>query len=109
MVNTIIESFRKRTPIYFVDKIEDYIIESPIIKDQNTTIYDTNELHLLIEELPPKYKLVFNLYALEGLTHQEISDILGISIGTSKSNLSRARKILKDKISAKIKSKSQTA
>lgn len=109
MVNTIIESFRKKNPVYFVDNIEDYNIESPDIYNEDTTIYDPKELHRLIEELPPKYKLVFNLYALEGLTHQEISDVLGISTGTSKSNLSRARKILKDKLSTKINRESQTA
>jgi RNA polymerase sigma-70 factor (ECF subfamily) len=52
----------------------------------------------LIQTLTPRYRMVFNLYAVEGFTHQEISDELGISIGTSKSNLSRARVILQDKI-----------
>lgn len=111
MVNTIIESFRKKNPVYFVDSIEDYMKESSDNENdnENTTIYDHNELLRLIEDLPPKYKLVFNLYAMEGLSHQEISDVLGISVGTSKSNLSRARKILKDKLLTKVKNKSQTA
>lgn len=97
VVNTIIESFRKKNPVYFVDSMENLNIEDE--EDVPTSIpFSSKELFNLIEELPPKYKLVFNLYALEGLSHQEISNILGISTGTSKSNLSRARKILKDKL-----------
>ncbi|TLX75176.1 sigma-70 family RNA polymerase sigma factor [Labilibacter sediminis] len=109
MVNTIIESFRKKNPVYFVDSIEDYITETYEDLEENTSVYSTKELLGLIESLPPKYKLVFNLYALEGLSHQEISDVLGISVGTSKSNLSRARKILKDKLTDKTQQKIQTA
>ncbi len=108
MVNTIIESFRKKNPLYLVDSIEDYQIEDDIDSEE-IPHHSAKELLELIESLPPKYKLVFNLYALEGLAHQEISDVLGISVGTSKSNLSRARKILKDKLALKVKKESQTA
>ena len=52
----------------------------------------------LIQTLTPRYRMVFNLYAIEGYTHQEIGEQLGISVGTSKSNLSRARAILQEKI-----------
>lgn len=97
MVNTIIESFRKKNPLYLVDSIEQYQIEYEDTSPEPPA-YSTKELLELIESLPPKYKLVFNLYALEGLTHQEIAASLGISVGTSKSNLSRARKILKQKL-----------
>ncbi len=100
VVNTIIESFRKKNPVYFVDSIEHIGKDTPE-EEEHIEVINTKELLTLIEELPPKYKLVFNLYALEGLSHQEISDILGISTGTSKSNLSRARKILKEKLSVK--------
>ncbi|WP_339716377.1 RNA polymerase sigma factor [Cyclobacterium amurskyense] len=50
-----------------------------------------SEIILLIQALPIGYRTVFNLYAIEGYDHQEISDLLGISVGTSKSNLHRAR------------------
>ena len=56
------------------------------------------ELLQFIEELSPKYRIVFNLYAIEGYSHKEISDMLDISEGTSKSNLSRARVILQEKV-----------
>jgi RNA polymerase sigma-70 factor (ECF subfamily) len=52
----------------------------------------------LIQELPPRYQLVFNLYVIEGMSHQEIAGEMSITQGTSKSNLSRAREILKRKV-----------
>ena len=52
----------------------------------------------IIQELPDRYRLVFNLYVLDGYSHKEIADMLDINIGTSKSNLSRARLILKQTI-----------
>jgi len=56
------------------------------------------ELVALIQTLSPRYRMVFNLYAIEGYSHKEIGEELGISIGTSKSNLSRARAILQEKV-----------
>lgn len=52
------------------------------------------ELITLVRKLSPAYKLVFNLYVIDGYTHQEIANMLGISVGTSKSNLSKARAFL---------------
>lgn len=52
----------------------------------------------LIQQLPDQYRLVFNLYVLDHFSHKEIAEMLQISEGTSKSNLSRARAILKQKI-----------
>jgi len=52
----------------------------------------------LIQKLPDRYRLIFNLYVLDNYSHKEISEMLKISEGTSKSNLSRARKILKEQI-----------
>lgn len=51
-----------------------------------------------IQELPNRYRLIFNLYEMDGYTHKEISKLLNISEGTSKSNLHRAKLILKEKI-----------
>ncbi|WP_228853177.1 RNA polymerase sigma factor [Aegicerativicinus sediminis] len=52
----------------------------------------------IIQELPDRYRLVFNLYVLDGYSHNEISEMVGISVGGSKSNLARARMILREKI-----------
>jgi RNA polymerase sigma factor (sigma-70 family) len=60
---------------------------------------DANELVKIIQDLSPRYRVVFNLYAIEGYSHKEISEMLQISEGTSKSNLSRARAILQEKVS----------
>ena len=59
---------------------------------------EANDLLEIIRELPPKYRMVFNLYAIEGYSHKEISKMVKISEGTSKSNLSRARIILQRRV-----------
>lgn len=105
MVNTIIEYFRKKQAEVLVD-------EFPTIQEEEedevfVPIISSSELLLVIQELPPKYRVVFNMYAIEGYTHKEIADEMDISVGTSKSNLSRARKWLKQKIEAKVNSKKQ--
>jgi RNA polymerase sigma-70 factor (ECF subfamily) len=56
------------------------------------------ELMQLIQQLPPAYRMVFNLYVFEGMKHREIAETLGISEGTSKSNLSDARAILQKEV-----------
>lgn len=65
--------------------------------------FDTNAVDLKflltsIQELPNQYRLVFNLYVLDGYSHKEIAEMLDIAVGTSKSNLNRAKKILRNKI-----------
>lgn len=97
MVNTALEKYRlhyRQVPLgENVSEIE-YEHENDIIAD-----IDVNELVRIVEELSPRYRVVFNLYALEGYSHKEIGEMLDISEGTSKSNLSRARTILQEKVS----------
>jgi RNA polymerase sigma-70 factor (ECF subfamily) len=67
------------------------------------TVYEMEEFSVddiqnLIDQLPDGYKMVFNLYAIEGYKHQEIAELLKISEGTSKSQLSNARKLLQQQI-----------
>jgi RNA polymerase sigma factor (sigma-70 family) len=96
MINTALEKYRSQVILQRVDEVKADIDESSGNEalDQITC----EELVELIRTLTPKYRMVFNLYAIEGYSHQEISQELGISVGTSKSNLSRARAILQDKI-----------
>ena len=68
---------------------------------EDDSIIPQEELISMINELPTGYKLVFNMYVLEGMTHKEIAEILGCSLGTSKSQLSKARKYLRAKIEEK--------
>lgn len=66
-----------------------------------------NELITVVQQLSPKYRTVFNLYAIEGYSHKEIAELLEISEGTSKSNLSRARGILQEKVKLLYKTPKQ--
>jgi len=72
-------------------------IEDEVIDFKNTTFH-LDVLLNCIQQLPDRYRLIFNLYALDNYSHKEIAKLLNISEGTSKSNLSRARKILKNKL-----------
>ena len=96
MVNTALERYRKNFQMYAVSEISD----SDIGINTNSIISNLSAQDLLnlVKELPAAYKLVFNMYAIDGYSHKEISEILNISVGTSKSNLSRARKILQKKV-----------
>ena len=94
MINYILQQYRNQTFLSLVNEnIQD---ESEIELDDNSISLDY--LLKIIQELPDRYRLVFNLYVLDGYSHQEIADMLNINIGTSKSNLSRAKVILKEKI-----------
>lgn len=98
-VNTAIEYFRKSF------KFED--IGNKIANDDVKTedIWDklkTQDLLKMVQRLSPGYRAVFNMYAIEGYSHKEISDTLNISEGTSKSQLARARNILQKMINESL-------
>lgn len=97
MVNTALEKFRKNDRLYPVEEIAVY--ESAEMVEETISSITADELMQMIQELPPRYKLVFNLYAIEGYSHQEIGEMMSITEGTSKSNLSRARMILQKRVS----------
>lgn len=94
-VNTVLQKYRKKRVFNLSN--EEQIVEEIDIEIEDSTI-PLNYLLNLIQELPDRYRLVFTMYVLDDYPHKEISNIMGISIGTSKSNLARARKILKTKI-----------
>ena len=96
MVNTALERYRGEHKSV---NLQEELIEFD--KDMSTQMSDNvtvKELLGMIRELSPQYRLVFNLYAIEGYSHKEISEMLDISEGTSKSNLSRARTILQERV-----------
>jgi len=97
-VNTALEKFRSRHKLYRVDDID--LIPEPDAEPDNQDYAGLEAADLLeiIRELTPKYRMVFNLYAIEGYSHKEISKMVNISEGTSKSNLSRARAILQRRV-----------
>lgn len=93
-VNTAIEHFRRRRYLMPVTEKEENTIEG-----KYTSVLDElaeKDILALVSELSPGYRTVFNMYVVEGYTHKEIADMLGISEGTSKSQLSRAKVILQD-------------
>jgi len=94
MINTTLQKYRKQTVFEIFN--EDHLKEPALEIDEDEVCVDY--LLEIIQELPDRYRQVFNLYALDGFSHKEISEMLNISTGTSKSNLARARMILKDKI-----------
>jgi RNA polymerase sigma-70 factor (ECF subfamily) len=96
MVNTALEKFRKHDRLYPVEEMRIY--ESTEFVEETISSITAGDLMRIIQELPPRYRMVFNLFAIEGYSHQEISEMMNISEGTSKSNLSRARVILQKSV-----------
>ncbi|GMN10558.1 hypothetical protein MTsPCn6_18870 [Croceitalea sp. MTPC6] len=71
------------------------------ILEETTSVIDVEQVQQLIDALPEGYKMVFVLYAVEGYKHHEIAKMLGISEGTSKSQLFKARKMLQENLKLK--------
>jgi RNA polymerase sigma factor (sigma-70 family) len=93
MVNTAINKFKKNANLYSLVSLED-VRPHMFSSDDVLSEIGTKELMGMVRNLPPRYQMVFNLYVFEGLKHREIAEELGITEGTSKSNLSDARNIL---------------
>lgn len=95
MINNALQKYRSQ--VRFLEVVNDRIIddEVPEIDDIDVSL---DYLMQIIQELPDRYRMVFNLYVLDGYSHKEIAEMLEITTGTTKSNLARARMILKEKI-----------
>lgn len=95
VINYILQQYRKKGT--FLEIISDKI---PVVEDVEIDEEGVSMDFLLkiIQELPDRYRLVFNLYVVDGYSHKEIANMLEITDGTSKSNLARAKMILKEKI-----------
>lgn len=97
MVNAALQHIRKWKKLSFNDSIEDF--ENQISYQED--IFDTigaKELTMLIQKLPDGYKIIFNMYVVEGYKHKEIAEILGISESTSKTQLLKAKKMLRNQL-----------
>jgi RNA polymerase sigma factor (sigma-70 family) len=98
VVNTALQKYREKNVLNLIsDEIPD---EVEVEVDE--TGLSLEYLLSIIQELPNRYRLVFNMYVLDGYSHREIAEMLKISEGTSKSNLSRARQILKKKVEQNV-------
>jgi RNA polymerase sigma-70 factor (ECF subfamily) len=93
VINNALQKFKG---VRFMEVLTDNIPDVDVEIDEEEISLDY--LLQIIQELPDQYRIVFSLYVLEDYSHQEISEMLSISTGTTKSNLHRARLILKEKI-----------
>lgn len=93
-VNTVLQRYRNEKVFDIINENTAEEVEIDIEEDTVSIDY----LLGIIQELPDRYRLVFNLYVLDGYSHKEIAEMLNINIGTSKSNLARARQTLKQTI-----------
>ena len=93
MINTALDHYRRQSKHYFHEDVQ-----AAENTTDNETVLDRlahEELVLLVQQLTPAYRMVFGLYVMDGYTHEEIAGQLNISVGTSKSNLARAREQLR--------------
>ncbi|MEM9647576.1 RNA polymerase sigma factor [Flagellimonas flava] len=93
-VNTVLQKFRKEQ---YLNVVSENVGEEIEVDTEQMDV-SLSTLLGYIQELPNKYRITFNLYVLDGYSHKEISEMLGTSTGTSKSNLARAKMILREKI-----------
>ncbi|WP_418510488.1 RNA polymerase sigma factor [Corallibacter sp.] len=94
-INTALQRYRNQGVFEIIDESKIEVVEVTIDDDFDISI---DFLLQIIQELPDRYRLVFNLYVMDGYSHKDIADMLKITTGTSKSNLARARMILIEKI-----------
>jgi RNA polymerase sigma-70 factor (ECF subfamily) len=96
-VNTCINYYHKGKNRYLLEDItqKDYLVaDFPDVLSQMSA----DHIHKLINELPTGARVVFNLFVIEGYAHKEIAEMLKLSEGTTKSQLNRAKELLRDKI-----------
>lgn len=96
MVNTAVEHYRKSTKMYPMVNVDD--VNKNITWEDSGDDLQLEDLMNMINKLSPGYRTIFNLYVVEGYSHREIGELLEISEGTSKSQLSRARYLLMDMV-----------
>jgi len=104
-VNTAIEQFRKKTYLQPITEQEESTIEGKYLSVLDSLA--EKDIIELVQQLSPGYRTVFNMYVVEGYTHKQIAEALGISEGTSKSQLSRAKLILQELVKKHIEKRKQ--
>ena len=98
VINTALGQLRKNKMKFRDDEISDNVI--PLVDPEIYSQLGVEELLTIITQLPEQYRIVFNLNCVEGYSHKEIAEMLSIEEGSSRSNLSRAKSILRKKILA---------
>jgi RNA polymerase sigma-70 factor (ECF subfamily) len=98
VVNTAITHYHANLRFRHQVDIEDYMSTEVIGVSFEEDLISSEELYRVLNELPSGYRIVFNLYAVEGYKHKEIAEILNIDINTSKSQYSRAKNSIRNKL-----------
>ncbi|HRP56638.1 RNA polymerase sigma factor [Agriterribacter sp.] len=98
-VNTAIEHYRRQANLYPVTENHENMLETKELSAFDSL--SVKDLMKIIQQLSPGYRTVFNLYVIEGYSHKEIAEMIGISEGTSKSQLARAKGVLQNIIKTK--------
>ncbi len=98
VINTAITHYHKHLKHKHYVEIEELYTSEAGKSDAPDLAYTADELKSILNLLPPGYKAVFNLYAIEGYKHKEIAEMLGIDVNTSKSQYSRARTFIQKKL-----------
>ena len=99
-VNTAITHYHKNLKFRYHVDIDEYVSEETGVSSFEEDLFTSEELFKVLNELPAGYRMVFNLYAVEGYKHKEIAEMLGIDTNTSKSQYSRARSVIREKLEA---------
>lgn len=94
IVNTAIDHYNVAAKIPLMDDVEE--VNEPDRAADVISGISYQEIVSLMAQLPPSYRAVFNLYVIEGFSHEEIADKLGVSVGTTKSNLFKAKRKMKE-------------
>ena len=97
-VNTAITHYHKNLKYRYHVDIEEYVSVETGVTSFEEDFFTSEELYRVLNELPSGYRMVFNLYAIEGYKHKEIAEIMGIDTNTSKSQYSRAKAVIRDKL-----------
>jgi len=97
-VNTAITHYHKNLKFRYHVEIEEFVSAETGVVSFDEDMFTAEELFKVLNELPAGYRIVFNLYAVEGYKHKEIAEKLGIDENTSKSQYSRARAAIREKL-----------
>lgn len=106
MIRESISFLRKKNPLLAVETMEPY---TEVVANDVEINAGVEEIQKAIDALPQGYKLVFNLYEIEGYKHQEIANMLNISVSTSKTQLFKAKKTLQQQFQSKKNRTNETA
>jgi RNA polymerase sigma factor (sigma-70 family) len=97
-VNTAITHYHKNLKYRYHVDIDEYVSVEAGVTSFEEDFFTSDELYKVLNELPTGYRMVFNLYAVEGYKHKEIAEMLGVDTNTSKSQYSRAKAVIREKL-----------